>query len=115
MVKAVYFGPSFSEKLTQFCNKGTSTGLILGSVVDERAFGVCCVETPAEVEVEENNSELVKKDVAVDVTWMLEHATQVNLKNGQLKQNEQNKEFFMFALLAALHPNKSDSLQWVGW
>jgi len=77
MVKAVYFGPSFSEKLTQFCNKGTSTGLILGSVVDERAFGVCCVETPAEVEVEENNSELVKKDVAVDVTWMLEHATQV--------------------------------------
>ena len=26
-----------------------------------------------------------------------------------------SKNYFIIALLAALHPNKSDSLQWVGW
>jgi len=41
-------------------------------------FSVCLVETPAETEPGDGpESELVKKDAAIDVTWMLEHARQV--------------------------------------
>ena len=76
MVRAVYYGPELTEKLSELCNKGTTTGLVLGSAVEDRLFSVCLVETPAETEPGDE-SELVKKDAAIDVTWMLEHARQV--------------------------------------
>ena len=77
MVRAVYYGPEFSEKLSELCSKGTTTGLVLGSVVDDKIFGVSCVETPAEIPENDGDPEPAKKNVNIDVTWMLEHATQV--------------------------------------
>ena len=78
MVRAVYYGPGFTSKLSELCSKGTTTGLVLGSAVDERLFGVFLINTPEEAEdnaddVAANNTN--KK--TVDVNWMLEHAQQV--------------------------------------
>lgn len=80
MVKAIYYGPHFSEKLTEICSKGSVNGLVLGSVIEDRMFGVCLVETPKEVTEDgiEIDQEAVKKDQVLDVTWMLEHARQVS-------------------------------------
>ena len=77
MVKAIYYGPHFSEKLTEICSKGSVNGLVLGSVIEDRMFGVCLVETPKE-DGAEADQEAVKKDQVLDVTWMLEHARQVH-------------------------------------
>ena len=77
MVKAIYYGPHFSEKLTEICSKGSVNGLVLGSVIEDRMFGVCLVETPKE-DGTEADQEAVKKDQVLDVTWMLEHARQVH-------------------------------------
>ena len=88
MVRAVYYGPEFAEKLSELCSKGTTTGLVLGSVVEDKLFGVSCVETPVETAETEGDSELVKKNVNIDVTWMLEHATQVHkLLPGNMSMN----------------------------
>ena len=79
MVKAIYYGPHYSEKLTELCSKGSVNGLVLGSIIEDRMFGVCLVETPKEVAEDdaEADQETVKNDQVLDVTWMLEHAKQV--------------------------------------
>ena len=79
MVKAIYYGPHFSEKLAEMCSNGCGNGLVLGSVNEDRMFGVCLVETPKEVAEDgsEADQDSVKKDQVLDVTWMLEHARQV--------------------------------------
>ena len=68
MVRAIYYGPHFGEKLTEICSKGSGTGLLLGSVNEDRVFGVCLVETPKE-ETDEEADE-AKKEQVLDVTWM---------------------------------------------
>ena len=79
MVKAIYYGPHFSGKLSEMCSNGCVNGLVLGSVNEDRMFGVCLVETPKEVPEDgaEADQDAVKKDQVLDVTWMLEHARQV--------------------------------------
>ena len=79
MVKAIYYGPHFSEKLSEMCSNGCVNGLVLGSVNEDRMFGVCLVETPKEVSEDgaEADQDAVKKDQVLDITWMLEHARQV--------------------------------------
>ena len=75
MVRSIYYGPHFGEKLTEICSKGSGTGLVLGSVNEDRVFGVCLVETPKEEP--EGEADEAKKEQVLDVTWMLEHAKQV--------------------------------------
>ena len=104
MVRSVYYGPHLTEKLSELCNKGTTTGLVLGSALEDRLFSVCLVETPAETEPGDGpESELVKKDAAIDVTWMLEHARQVyRLLPGQFLVHE---GFLYFILFLCRWPN----------
>ena len=95
MVKAIYYGPHFSEKLTEICSKGSVNGLVLGSVIEDRMFGVCLVETPKEVAEDgtEVDQEAVKKDQVLDVTWMLEHARQVSrLMPGKYSLNHSSSQ-----------------------
>ena len=78
MVRSLHYGPHFSEKLTELSAKGFSTGLVLGSHLGDRAFGVCLVETPVEAgEKTENPEAETKRSTSLDVGWMEEHARQV--------------------------------------
>jgi len=78
MVRSLYYGPHFSRKLTELSAKGCTTGLVLGSLLGDRAFGVCLVETPLEVtEKTESPEAETKRSTNLDVGWMEEHARQV--------------------------------------
>jgi len=73
MGKIVYCPPDVEYKLRDVCAQGPGTGLVIGSKVDDRYYGVFIVETPKE----EEQGESEKKNSGVDVGWMTEHAKQV--------------------------------------
>ena len=78
MVRTLYYGPHFGEKLTELTSRGFSTGLVLGSHLEDRAVGVCLVETPVEATDKAENTETEKpSNTNLDVGWMVEHARQV--------------------------------------
>jgi len=76
MVRSLYYGPHLAAKLTELSSGGSSTGLVLGSHLEDRAFAVCLVETPVESSDKTQETETpINRNI--DVTWMLEHAKQV--------------------------------------
>ena len=79
MGRTILCNPLLEEKLTEICSQGPGTGLVVGSVVDDKYYGVFLAETPQEEEGTE------KKSNTLDVGWMVEHARQViRLLPGQL-------------------------------
>ena len=77
MGRTAYYGPNFTSKLSDLCNSGTATGLVIGSAVEERLFGVFLVNTPVEADQEEAAGDNAAAKKTIDVNWMLEHAKQV--------------------------------------
>ena len=73
MGRTIYCNPLLEEKLTEICSQGPGTGLVVGSVVDDRYYGVFLAETP----LEEQEEGAEKKANTLDVGWMVEHARQV--------------------------------------
>jgi len=71
MGRTVLCNPLVEEKLVEICSQGPGTGLVVGSVVDDKYYGVFLAETPQEEEGAE------KKSNMLDVGWMVEHAKQV--------------------------------------
>jgi len=71
MGRTILCNPLLEEKLTEICSQGPGTGLVVGSVVDDKYYGVFLAETPQEEEGAE------KKSNTLDVGWMVEHARQV--------------------------------------
>jgi len=71
MGRTILCNPLLEEKLTEICSQGPGTGLIVGSVVDDKYYGVFLAETPQEEEGTE------RKANTLDVGWMVEHARQV--------------------------------------
>jgi hypothetical protein len=71
MGRTILCNPLLEEKLVEICSQGPGTGLVVGSVVDDKYYGVFLAETPKEEEGEE------KKSPTLDVGWMVEHAKQV--------------------------------------
>lgn len=73
MGRTIYCNPVLEEKLGEICSQGPGTGLVVGSVVDDRYYGVFLAETPQD---EEEGVEK-KPSSTLDVGWMVEHARQV--------------------------------------
>ena len=61
--------PSLESRLNEISTQGHGSGLIIGSKVDDKYYGVFLAETPKEEEEEKNKT--------LDVSWMTEHAKQV--------------------------------------
>ena len=57
----------------EICSQGPGTGLVVGSVVDDRYYGVFLAESP----LEEEEGVEKKTSSTLDVGWMVEHARQV--------------------------------------
>jgi len=72
MGRTIHCDPVLEEKLAEICSKGPGTGVVVGSLVDDRYYGVFLAETP-------QDEERVEKNVnnSLDVGWMVEHAKQV--------------------------------------
>ena len=71
MGRTIYCDPILEEKLSEICSQGPGTGVVVGSLVDDRYYGVFLAETPKEEEGVEKNVN------TLDVGWMVEHARQV--------------------------------------
>jgi len=71
MGRTIICDPVLEDKLTEVCSKGPGTGVVVGSVVEEKYYGVFVAETPRE---EEGEAASVN---TLDVKWMVEHARQV--------------------------------------
>eukprot|EP00092_Neocalanus_flemingeri_P029901 GFUD01032466.1.p1 GENE.GFUD01032466.1~~GFUD01032466.1.p1 ORF type:complete len:432 (+),score=114.88 GFUD01032466.1:37-1332(+) len=74
MGRTIYCDPLLEEKLIEICSKGPGTGLVVGSLVDDRYYGVFLAETPQDEEGESVEKTVTK---TLDVGWMVEHAKQV--------------------------------------
>lgn len=70
MGRTIYCDPVLEEKLSEI---SSGTGVVVGSVVDDKYYGVFLAETPAD---EEEGAEKTVK-TSLDVGWMVEHAKQV--------------------------------------
>ena len=70
MGRTIYCDPVLEEKLSEI---SSGTGVVVGSVVDDKYYGVFLAETPAD---EEEGAEKTVKN-SLDVGWMVEHAKQV--------------------------------------
>jgi len=72
MGRTILCNPLVEGKLSELCALGPGTGLVVGSVVDDKYYGVFLAETPKE---EEESTD--KNPNKLDVGWMVEHARQV--------------------------------------
>ena len=73
MGRIIYCNPVLEDKLGEICSQGPGTGLVVGSVVDDRYYGVFLAESP----LEEEEGVEKKTSSTLDVGWMVEHARQV--------------------------------------
>jgi len=75
MGRSVLGDPTLVGKLAEISEQKTSTtGLIVGSLVDDKYFAVFLAETPKEEDDEDNKT---SNSNNLDVVWMAEHAKQV--------------------------------------
>jgi len=67
MGRTIYCDPVLEEKLSEI---SSGTGVVVGSIIDDKYYGVFLAETPTEEE------EKITK-TGLDVGWMVEHAKQI--------------------------------------
>jgi len=80
MGRSLLLDPSIEAKLGDE-ELSHHTGLVVGSVVDDKYYGVFLAETPEEENEEmpaENEKEKLAKSLDVDVGWMVEHFKQAS-------------------------------------